>query len=833
MGETTYLGHSLPPAAVLLLAGVVLWAAVPARAAAGTVVVEVPPAEPGNNHYVGHRAPLTPAPLIKLPIGAIRPEGWLRGQLEILAEGMVGHLPLLSRWCRFETSAWANPQGLGEHGWEEMPYWLRGFGDLGYVLGDERIIAEARRWTEAVLASTREDGYFGPRPNEEANDFWPHMVMLYALRSLHEATGDERVLPVMTGFFRYLKALPPGRLYQQINDAGWWQGIRGADMLDSIHWLYNRTGEPWLLELARINHEATADWTAGIASWHGVNICECFRGPAQFWVQSRQERHLKATLRNYDAVWSIFGQMPGGLFGADENCREGFTGPRQGAETCSIVEFMHSCEVLLKITGDGVWADRCEDAAINSLPAAMSADMKSLRYVTAANQVQCDRRNRAPLIDNWGDMYSYRPDAQYRCCQHNVAFGWPYYAEHAWMATGDNGLAAVLYAPCTVRARVGDGAEAMIVERTDYPFDGTVELSVSLDRPAEFPLVLRVPGWCDGAAVKVNGSPVELQTPGGRWIVLRRTWNSGDAVRLDLPMTLKARLWETNDNSVSLDLGPLTFALKIGEEQRPYTTDVPWPSHELFPTTPWNYALAVDPREPAASFKVVRRPGPVPRQPFTHETAPVVLEGSGRRIAAWKLEGPDLVGRLQPSPVAADGPDEPVTLVPMGCARLRIASFPWLGESPQARPWVQLPPITRVAVSYQGRGVAALDDGRVPGGPDDTGVPRFTWRPGGPTRVSRNEWVEYVFLEPVRISSCEVYWVVDDAPEGCRLPESWKLSIRGEENRWQDLVPREGYPVSEAARVRVGFEPVEVRRVRLSVTMQAGHGAGLYEWTLK
>ena len=104
------------------------------------VVPKIPTASSGGL-YTANRAPLAPSPLVKLPIGAITPKGWLRHQLELERDGMTGHLAEISPWCKFEGNAWASPQGKGHNGWEEMPYWLKGYGDLGYVLNDERIIA--------------------------------------------------------------------------------------------------------------------------------------------------------------------------------------------------------------------------------------------------------------------------------------------------------------------------------------------------------------------------------------------------------------------------------------------------------------------------------------------------------------------------------------------------------------------------------------------------------------------------------------------------------------------------------------------------------------------
>ena len=82
----------------------------------------------------------------------------------------------------------------------------------------------------------------------------------------------------------------------------------------------------------------------------------------------------------------------------------------------------------------------------------MTPDQKALHYLTAANQIQLDRNNKAPLIENGGTMFSYSPFQVYRCCQHNVSHGWPYLAEELWLGTHDGGLCASIYAESTVRA---------------------------------------------------------------------------------------------------------------------------------------------------------------------------------------------------------------------------------------------------------------------------------------------------------------------------------------------------------------------------------------------
>ena len=641
-----------------------------------------------SSNYVGNRAPLAPAAFIKLPLGSIHAEGWLGEVFERQCDGLAGHLGEISAWLKKEGNAWLETEGHA--GWEEVPYWLRGYSDMAFMKGDEKMLAETKLWIEAILSSQREDGWFGPvvRNDKGSNDYWPNMLVLFTLQNYYEATADKRVLDFMTRYFKFELAQPDDKII-----ASYWENMRGGDNLYSVYWLYNLTGEEWLLELATKLDRCTANWKmeGTLPNWHNVNIAQCFRQPATYGMQSKDMAHTEASYFVHNHIRELYGQVPGGMFGADENARRGFDDPRQGTETCGFAEQMTSDGIMTRITGDVFWADNCEDVMFNSYLAAFTPDMRSLRYITSPNMVLADGKNHHPGIDNAGPFLMMNPFSS-RCCQHNHSHGIPYYIGNMVMATNDNGLMANLYGSATVNAKVGKKVGVELKMQSNYPFEEVIRFELQPEKSVAFPLYLRVPAWCKQASVSINGKQSAIKAQEGGYIKISRKWQKGDKVELSLPMQLTMREWTKNKKSVSINYGPLTFSLLIKENyikknsastaiwdsrwQEGADTEA-WPSWEIHPASEWNFGLVFDPAKSLESqFTVIKRDYPADNYPFTNDAAPIILKTKGRQIPAWGIDQYGLCGILPESPVTSTSPVKELTLVPMGGARLRISAIP-------------------------------------------------------------------------------------------------------------------------------------------------------------
>ncbi|HEU4902013.1 MAG TPA: beta-L-arabinofuranosidase domain-containing protein, partial [Flavisolibacter sp.] len=539
------------------------------------------------------------------------------------------------------------------------------------------------------------DGYFGPSkdyPHERgiqrdnSRDWWPKMVMLKVLKQYYSATGDQRVIQLMTNYFKYqLNELPKSPL----DHWTFWARYRGGDNLQVVYWLYNITGDKFLLELGDLIHKQTFDYTNAFlntdllsrsGSIHCVNLAQGMKAPLVYYQHHPEPQYIAASNKGLADIRKYNG-MAHGLYGGDEALHG--NNPTQGSELCSAVEMMFSLESMLGITGNVAYADQLERIAFNALPAQVTDDFMGRQYFQQANQVMVTRQTRNFDQNHGGTDVCYGLLTGYPCCTSNMHQGWPKFTQNLWYATPDKGLAALVYSPSEVTAFVGNGTQVTLKEETAYPFDETVRFTFSSadrNKTVAFPFHLRVPQWCKNPEVKINGETYQ-QVAGNSIVKIDRAWKTGDVVELQLPMQIFKNTWY--ENSVSVERGPLVYALKIAEEWKNVKNEkdpIEYGDsyYEVLPTSPWNYGLIhVSVENLEAAFTITKKASVVDF-PWNPENAPIALKTAARRIPSWGLYN----GMTGPIPYSitngleTEKQEEEIVLIPYGCTNLRISQFP-------------------------------------------------------------------------------------------------------------------------------------------------------------
>ena len=619
------------------------------------------------------RAPLASPQFYQFPAGSIKPLGWLKTQLQIQAAGLGGRLDEV--WPDVgPNSGWLG--GTGES-WERGPYFVDGLLPLAWQLDDPQLKAKAQRFMDWTLGSQQPNGMFGPKAND---DWWPRIVMLKVLVQYCELTDDPRVVPFMTAYFKHqLEELPRRPLKD-------WARFRWQDELLTVIWLYNRTGDSALLDLMELLKVQGFDWQRHFAAFpfkdkttkasldidhaplgelalsaHGVNIAQSLKQPALWYLVSGEQKDKEAVESHLHLLDQYHG-MPNGLFSADEHLAG--RDPSSGTELCTVVEEMFSLETALAITGNVKFADQLEKIAFNALPAALSEDMWSHQYDQQPNQIECSIHQRR-WTSNGPESNLFGLEPNFGCCTANFHQGWPKLTSSLWLASADGGVAAAVYAPSMLTTELG-GARVSIRQVTDYPFRNRADLSLKMSAPARFPIYLRVPGWSEGLEIQVNGLEV-ASSRSGTFTRIEREWKTNDRIELSFKNPLSAVTGSYG--SLSVQQGPLVFALPIAErweKLRDHGRAADW---AVYPQSKWNYALMQE-------VTLERVEGSIGSPPFSHENRALAVSASGRSVESWQVEDesagpiPEHLAKLEVGGTIS------LNLVPYASAKLRITSFP-------------------------------------------------------------------------------------------------------------------------------------------------------------
>lgn len=616
-------------------------------------------------------------------------EGWLKDQLELQLNGIT--LKLDEVWGSVsEYSEWL---GGTENSWERPPYWLDGLVPLVYELKNEEGIEKAKKWVEWTIKSQRKNGDFGPTYRIDGFDktlFWPKFVMLKVLISYYENTGKQEILEMMSSYFSFCN-----EILDEFKMSAWSEA-RGGDFVYTILWLYEKTHEEFLLELAEKVDKQTLDWSELFNNFayvrptsyyfnfntiyknsnrnnlydmmrfhatHIVNVTMALKQPLMCYKISGNKKYMDSVYKGIKNLNKYHGQVTG-IFSGDEHL-SGLK-PTQGSELCSVVEYMFSLQLLLEATGDPIFADILERVAYNALPATITEDFKGHQYDQQANQVLISTARR--------DWYNNDPDSNlfgfepnFGCCLANMHQGWPKIVKTAFYTEG-NVIVTGVYMPISATLDVNN-TKVGIQEITDYPFREKISFKLSLVDEMMLSLKLRIPQWCKSFEVIVNGNAIDTDVC-NHFAVINKVFKNDDVIQLKLKMDIKQNT-DWYHKGVTIERGPLIFALKIKEEYRKLKYGLKeYPSYEVYPQSAWNIGIDTSYTMEIVETKVCCK------QIFSHKYSPVKIIAKGFIIPDWKLEN-DSAGDLPSSPIKCEADIQTVELIPYGAAKLRISLFPW------------------------------------------------------------------------------------------------------------------------------------------------------------
>ena len=590
----------------------------------------------------------------------IKPEGWLKKQLEIQKNGLSGNLDKM--WRDVKDSAWIGGEA---EGWERVPYWLDGFIPLAYLLEDEDMIARAKKYIDAIVANQKPDGWICPcaEADRATYDTWAIMLISKVLVVYYECSGDERIpeviLKVLKNFYDLLKE-------GKVNIFGWGK-YRWFETFIAINFVKERFDPEWLYEFAKMiadqgqdYNEVTKLWERPLNHWkfdtHIVNLGMMLKYEAVSHDILGKE-YTDNALELYNILYKYNG-TPVELFTGDE-CLSGLSAI-QGTELCSVVEQMYSYEHLFAATGDRKWAEKLEVIAYNALPATISEDMWTHQYVQMSNQMACVTfPGRSLFRTNNSEAHLFGLEPHYGCCTANFSQGWPKFALSAFMHNENTVISSMLL-PSRLSCEKAD-----ISLDTEYPF--TNKLTYTVKAKEDFEFAVRIPSFAKN--LSVDG---KSEKTADLFFPFKKGESKTVVIEFETDPVIEKRPHGLN----SIKCGSLVFSLPVSYEKKMHEYErhgverkFPYCDYELCPASEWSFGLSSD--------KVEIERKKISGSAFCEAEPAVVAKVKVKKINWGYEDGFDTVCAKIPESVKAQSDETEVEFVPYGCAKLRMTELPF------------------------------------------------------------------------------------------------------------------------------------------------------------
>lgn len=575
--------------------------------------------------------------------------------------------------------------------------------------------------------------------------------------------------------------------------------------------LYRVTGEKKYLDLAKFfldirgngstynqADKKVVDQTEAVG--HAVRATYMYSGMADIAAIEKDEAYLNAITRIWEDLVYRKMYVTGGIgaSGGNEGFAEPYFLPNMSAycETCASIGDIFFNYRLFLLHGESKYIDILEKTLYNSALSGVSLSADRFFYPN-------------PLESN--GQHQRQAWFGCACCPSNVARFVPAIPGYIYAAT-DKDLYVNLFISNDAEFMVGN-RKIRLIQKTDFPWSGLVEISVFPEKDGIFSLKIRIPGWAHDEAIpgglykfedhsdmtyniKVNGKVVKNEIENG-YLAIKRKWQKGDRVEVDFPMPVRKVI---ADERVKADIG------KAAVQRGPVIYCAEWPDNNT-----GNVLNLVIDKDAAMNTEYVD----------------TLLEGTQViRTTGWQT-------RKTLSGTVEKLPPETITLIPYALWNNRGPGqmMVWIPYNPGNAHPLPAPTIafrSKVKASKMTRQLSAVYDQAEPANSNDHSISYYHWWP----EKNQWEWVQYDFDKPETVSKTKIYWFDDGPDGGCRIPDEWEvLFLSG--NIWKPVRAKTKYTVTKDSWDSLEFTPVRASALKLKVKLNKDFSGGLYEWIVE